>query len=159
MRCSKFSLIWMGYNIYDLRQLRKKSIGASGRSPSIVTGKETKQIITNLRLHPKLEKKDMSMLIQYINDMRKAFIEVSRVLKPGGRAIYVVGDNTIRGTHIKNSTIFFELAKLSGLKLCGRKYRALPTNRRYLPPPGKAKSVALDSRMHKEVILFFEKPL
>jgi len=49
--------------------------------------------------------------------------------------VYVLGENTIRGTYIRNSRIICEIAELCGLRLKERRVRNLPANRRYLPPP------------------------
>ncbi len=158
MRCSKFSLVWMGFNIKELRRIRADSIGALGNYDSTNNDKEIKRIISSLKLQPKLLKKDLGMLIRYIYDMRRAVDQVARVLVPGGKAVYVIGDNTIRGTRIRNSLILCKLAKLSGLNLLGKRFRMLPPNRRYLPPPEKVNANRFDGRMYREVILLFKKP-
>jgi hypothetical protein len=88
--------------------------------------------------------------------MGQAFAEVSRVLRSGGRAVYVVGDSTVRGTFISNSSIVTAAAEKHGLKL---EARTLPANRRYLPPPKRNSCTdALDGRMRREVVLVFDKP-
>jgi hypothetical protein len=80
------------------------------------------------------------------------------VLVPGGRAVYVIGENTVRGTYICNSAIVTEVADLAGLKLTARRSRPLPPNRRYLPPPIAARSSAsLDGRLRREIVLAFMK--
>jgi len=85
--------------------------------------------------------------------------EAARVLAPGGRAVYVVGENTLRGAFIRNSVILSGAAELAGLSLQGRHVRSLPPNRRYLPPPvAKEHPLGLDARMGREVVLTFAKP-
>ena len=84
--------------------------------------------------------------------------EAARVLCPGGRAVYVVGENTVRGTFIPNARIVSAVAELSGLQVESRRARALPANRRYLPPPTvRNSSEGLEGRMRREVILSFSK--
>jgi hypothetical protein len=87
--------------------------------------------------------------------MRSAVREVARVLSATAKAVYVVGENTIRGTFVRNSKIVSALAQLSGLKLTERRVRTLPANRRYLPPPSARSSDALNARMRREVVLTF----
>src|ERR1700692_4430690 len=70
-----------------------------------------------------------------ICSMHSAVEETARVLTPGGKAVYVVGENTVRGTFIPNAKIVSAVAELSGLKIENRRGRALPANRRYIPPP------------------------
>jgi len=87
-----------------------------------------------------------------------AFAEVTRVLRRGGKAVYVVGDSTVRGTFIRNSSIVATVAQEHGLRLRSRHSRALPANRRYLPPPKRNQSTAsMDARMRREVVLVFDK--
>ncbi len=58
--------------------------------------------------------------------MRIAISEVGRVLDKGGKAIYVVGEHSMRGTYIRNSIVVFQLADLAGLTLEKRSTRNLP---------------------------------
>src|SRR5207302_1446350 len=99
------------------------------------------------------------ILRRYIYDMKLAVAESARVLAPGGRAVYVVGENTIRGAFIRNSLIVLRAAELAGLALKEQHARSLPGNRRYLPPPlARKRPLALDARMGREVVLAFCKP-
>ena len=77
----------------------------------------------------KLERRHERILGKYIDDMRKAISEVGRVLAKGGRAVYVVGENTLRGTYIRTAAIVTKLAELAGLSLSERRIRTLPANR------------------------------
>ena len=158
MRCSKFSLIWMGHTIAELRDVRSHSVGSE-------VGKNTdsdgiaERIFRKLKLDPQLSNRHRAILARFIHDMRQAIDEVARVLVPGGKAVYVIGENTISGTYIRNSDIICALAKSAGLRFKGRKTRNLPPNRRYLPPPSrKTKAMHLDTRMRREVIIAFRKP-
>ncbi|HTC46594.1 MAG TPA: hypothetical protein VK722_04705 [Candidatus Aquilonibacter sp.] len=158
IRCSKFSLVWMGYRIPDLRDVRSESVGTESTS---TRGEDTEieRIIGSLRLKPALTKRDEALLAHYIHDMRRAIKEVTRVLAPGGKAVYVVGENTVRGTYIRNSRIICKIACLCGLRFKDRSWRNLPANRRYLPPPSAASgSAPMNARMRKEVVLAFAKP-
>lgn len=157
MRCSKFSLVWMGHTISALRQLRGHSIGSEKMS-EVEDDDDINAIVKELRIGSQFPARYLGMLRRYINDMREALGEVSRVLVPGGTAVYVVGENTVRDVYIRNSVIISSVAKLSGLVLKERRSRALPANRRYLPPAGNSGSSLLDLRMRREVVLAFRKP-
>jgi hypothetical protein len=159
IRCSKFSLVWMGYRIPALRLLRAESVGADLGDDSSSKDSEIISIIDGLKVRSQLPTRACAALAHYIADMRNAMHETARVLVPGGTAVYVIGENTVRGTFIRNSKIVSAVAELCGLKLKNRQTRTLPANRRYLPPPSRAKSSApLDTRMRQEVILKFRKP-
>jgi len=159
IRCSKFSLVWMGYRIPDLRELRGESVGTESVGHDSNNDPEIRAIVGGLKLSPQLSTRDEAVLTRYIADMRRAMREVARVLVPGGKAVYVMGENTIRGTYIRNSQIISATAGLCGLRLKERRVRNLPANRRYLPPPSsRGKSAAMDTRMRREVVMAFVKP-
>ena len=157
LRCSKFSLVWMGYNVSELRTIRGENIGAESASPEAVASQWVQMVITNLRLTPRLSARDHRLLCQYIWDMNQAISETARVLRSGAPAVYVVGDSTIRGTFIRNSRIVSVLAHRHGLSLVSRSSRRLPANRRYLPPPSDGDESALATRMRREVVMEFRK--
>lgn len=158
IRCSKFSLVWMGYSIATLRDFRAGSVGTEAGNKSSLEDPLIAEIIKNERLHPTLSARDQAVLGRYIEDMRASIREVVRVLVPDGKAVYVVGENTIRGTYIRNAQIVTALFEASGCQLIERRTRNLPANRRYLPPPSRQTgSAALDARMRREVVLAFQK--
>ena len=158
MRCSKFSLVWMGYTIRKLREIRGESVGTEIVSQEAKEAEWVKTLIKKLRLRPALPVRSHALLSQYVWDMGRALTEVSRVLKPGGKAVYVVGDSTINGTFVRNSSIIAATARSQGLSLTSRQARALPENRRYMPPPQKdGGGTSMNGRMRREVVLVFEK--
>lgn len=157
LRCSKFSLVWMGYTVGKLRSLRSTSVGTEVGLDAR-DDKEIQKILSDLELQPKLQARQEAMLARYIYDMRLAIGETSRVLAAGGKGVYVVGENTIRGTFIRNAMIVERVASITGLRCTARRSRKLPANRRYLPPPSKQTVTAtLDNRLRREVILTFRK--
>jgi SAM-dependent methyltransferase len=159
IRCSKFSLVWMGYTISELTGIRTESVGTESSSPDASEKESIRRIIAELRLSPKLSARHEGILAHYIDDMHNSVEEVSRVLSIGGKAVYVVGENTVRGTFIPNAKIVSAVAEVAGLKAQGRRARGLPANRRYLPPPTLINAPeALGGRMRREVILSFSKP-
>jgi hypothetical protein len=156
LRCSKFSLVWMGYSISGLRALRSTSIGTeAGGGES--DDPDVRKILEYLNLRPVLGARHSAILGRYVKDMRKAVAEVARVLRPGGHAVYVVGENTLRGTYVRNAKIVQAVGEIAGLRLTRRTARALPANRRYMPPPSDRSGAAMSARMRREIVLTFEK--
>lgn len=156
MRCSKFSLVWMGYSVAELRDIRAESVGTEASSAEAFEAPWVRALIKQLGLTPELSTRGQRLLAQYVWDMERAMSEVSRVLRKGGRAVFVVGDSTVRGTFVSNSSIVVAVAERRGLQLRARQSRNLPANRRYLPPP-KRNGSDLDGRMRREVVLEFNK--
>lgn len=157
IRCSKFSLVWMGYSVGDLRLLRGRSVGAEVGAATNTGTSSIEELLKSLKLRPQLRNRERSILTHYIQDLKRAIDEVERVLAPGGVAVFVVGENTVRGTFIPNSKIIEAVAASAGLRYLKKRARSLPANRRYLPPPDKS-SANLDNRMRREVVITFAKP-
>lgn len=157
LRGHKFSLVWMGHKISDLRSLRAGSIGtevsAGGDEKSRVIGEVLKRMGDTDGLSGRFR----GMLARYVADMSAVLREVVRVLAPHGRAVLVVGDSTIRGVYVRNSRAIAYLAERCGLALKDLRRRAIPDNRRYLPPPSSASEKGLHRRMRTEVVLTFSK--
>ena len=154
MRCSKFSLVWMGYTVDELPDIRAKSVGTEASIKEAVNAPWVKALIRQLGLKPALSSRNQGLLATYVWDMSQALSEVSRVLRRGGRAVYVVGDSTSKGTFIRNSAIVSTVAQQHGLSLVFRQSRALPANRRYMPPPKRGVSGAtMDGRIRYEVVV------
>jgi hypothetical protein len=156
IRCSKFSLVWMGHNIGDLRDVRTNSVGTEAGDQSLDADSEIKSIVGGLDLRPGLQQRHERILAKYVHDMRGTISEVGRVLSTTGKAVYVVGENTLRGTYIRTSIIVTKLAELAGLSLKEQRTRTLPANRRYMPPPSSAQGT-MDARMRREVVMTFVK--
>ena len=157
LRCSKFSLVWMGYSVGELRRLRSTTVGTEVGLDAR-DDQEIQRIMADLKLQPQLQARQEAMLIRYINDMQRAVAEISRVLVADGKAVYVVGENTVRGTFIRNALIVKAVASAAGLSCTARRSRELPANRRYLPPPShQSETATLGNRLRREVILTFRK--
>ena len=159
LRCSKFSLVWMGYTIEQLRQIRTDSVGTEAASAEALDTPWIQKLIKQLRISPTLSPRNHALLCTYAWDMSRAVAEVSRVLKRGGRAVYVVGDSLVKGSYVRNSALVSAVASQHGLTLQSRQSRTLPANRRYLPPPvlNGPKNAMMNGRMRREVVVVFRK--
>ena len=157
LRCSKFSLVWMGYSVNELRSLRSTIVGTE-KGIDARDDDEVQKILSELKLQPKLQKKQEAMLARYIHDMQCAVRETCRILVRDGKAVYVIGENTVHGTFIRNAMILEAIANSVGLRCTAKHTRELPANRRYLPTPSEQmKSAPFGNRLRREVILTFRK--
>jgi len=158
LRGHKLSLVWMGHQIAELRNLRSTNIGSEkSRQPrGIDHYRNTAERV--VQKYSELPKRSQAMLSQYFQDMDCVLAEISRILKRRGKAVIVVGNSTIRGVFVSTSRVLTHLARANGMQLLSARKRDLKESKRYLPPPGNATSgVTLRSRMNEEVILTFQK--
>lgn len=155
IRGHKFSLVWMDYSIERLRKIRSSNIGT-----------EHSLLATNLDEHTSILSKicDLStlkpqycnMVVRYLHDMGTTLTECRRVIRDNGKAIFVIGNSALHGTHIRNSEALTLLALNRGFRIESTISRPIPESRRYLPPPDSiASGDKMKNRMREEVILTF----
>jgi hypothetical protein len=152
MRCNKFSLIWMGHQISELRRLRSQNIGTE--VSEVENTEWLSDVASAAGAINELPQRDRRMFVRYVTDMNAVIGEIARVLAPSGRCVLVIGDCTMRGVFIKNSAVLKRLGKHHGLRVVSTIARQLPANRRYLPPPSSKEAGAnFQSRMREEIVL------
>lgn len=153
MRGHRMSLIWLGYTLESLRSARGNAIGTE-RGLDCDGGERVARLKSKAGELSLLPRRYQNMVTRYVIDVDGFVSESNRVLRPGGRATFVVGDSCLRGVYVRNSEIVASAAIENGLRLVRRYERKLPTRSRYLPTSGSA----LEKRMRAETILCFEKP-
>ncbi len=63
----------------------------------------------------RLDKNMAKEIEAFFIDMQDCFDEAFRILKPGGRCCYVIGNTRLRGIDILNAEVFAESMQNSGL--------------------------------------------
>ena len=153
MRAHKFSLIWMGYTIPQLRKIRSGSIGSENSFPEL-PGHEHHLAIANKTCKGRaLGSKVKRYLLRYISDCEKAITAMRGMLKPEGKLVMVVANSNQRGTRILNSKIISMLAGQAGFRLSNEAKRAISSRARYLPIRNAGSQIA--NRMKTESVLQF----
>lgn len=152
LRGHRMSLVWLGHQMGQLREIRGTSVGSERGLRSEAA--ELSHVVPD---YPDLPNREKAMLLRYGRDCIDYLAEVARVLVPGGEAVLVVGDSTLKGVFIENSSVVESAAAQAGLELQERSVRELPAGSRYLPPPTSATS-SLSKRMKTEVVLRLAKP-
>ena len=154
LRCSKFSLVWMGHTVDELRKLRAANIGTEVARGVGLLAPPIPEVLAALEPLDALPERWKGVLGRYVQDMDTVVAEMARVLKPGGEAVLVVGDSTVRGVFIRNSVALLTLAARHGMTTLSTTRRELPPSRRYLPPPStKSAGDRFSGRMREEVVL------
>jgi hypothetical protein len=97
LRCHKFSLVWMGHSIQELRGLRAANVGSEVGAP-VSADADVESIVGDMITERELPPRYRSMLRRYVIDMGAVLSEIARVLVPRGKATLVVGESTLRGS-------------------------------------------------------------
>ena len=155
MRGHRLSLIWLGYRLADLRQIRASSIGAERGSDNSNAARLFEDIQQSMCDVGRLPTRSAGIVLRYAEDVYRFVSELARVLRPNGPAILVVGNSCLKGTFIRNSDGVVRGASMVGLKLIRRIERDLPARHRYLPMPRSSGS-PLGKRMRTETVLTFK---
>ena len=154
LRGHKFSLVWMGHGVGELRRVRAGNIGTEVSANADLENPAITRALGRMGELDRLPPRQRKWLARYVGDMDRAIGELARVLVRGGRAVLVVGDSTMRGVYVRNSAGLATLAERHGFEVARRRRRNLPPNRRYLPPPSSRESgPMLQSRLRTEVLL------
>ena len=153
LRGHRLALIWFGYEMSDLREVRGEAIGAEqgAGADEIDVEKFLKRAATST-----FAKRQMGWIRRYIHDMDAVFEKLAIAVLPGGTVLIVVGNSFIRGTVVDNAGIVVSSAEKAGLTLIRRRDREIPARRRYLPPPSGGSTLA--QRMRSETVLEFAAP-
>jgi DNA modification methylase len=155
LRCHKFSLIWMGHRLAELRELRGTMIG-SERGLFSLDG--LPEVVEDRLTRSNEESRQVALVRRYLSDMGKLLAEIGRVLRPGGLAVLVVGPTMLNARKSDAADIFAELCHAPSLYLVGSASRMLDITRRSLPPPQTARQTNdLHKRMRREIVLALRK--
>ena len=155
LRAHKFSLVWMGYSLGQLRELRGTMMGTErglwsldGLPPGLEERLE----------HVLEEERERANRRRYLSDLAKVLAEIARVLRPGGLAVLAVGPTIISSKRTDAADVVAALGERVDLRVVGDVARQLRAAHRSLPPPrAAAKSSPLSYRMRREVIVALRK--
>ena len=148
LRGHRLSLVWLGYQLSGLRMIRSGSVGAE-RGPDAHQGNVDEIVATMGRIED-LPARHEGMIRRYAHDVNCIVREVSRVLRPGGYATFVVGNSCLKDVFVSNSGAIGSSAALNGLTIREEFERELPRGQRYLPI---TEDGTLGKRIRTETIL------
>ena len=121
----QLSTIWLNF-AEDLKKYRGKFIGTAYKemSKSRNFSKIAEEITYNM------SSKDTRMAVeigQFFFDMQEVFNESYRILKPGGRCCFVIGNTKLVGVEILNAEVFTESLQIAGMKIDDIVKREIPS--------------------------------
>jgi len=148
LRGHRLALVWLGFNIEEIKRIRSSSIGSERAGAGEFDINRYIAADEGAGLLPAVQ---LGWIHRYYADAQAMMREFSRVCRPGGTVVLVVGDSYLRGCRVANAAIFEDLMTLFGIETVRRIQREIPAGRRYLPPPAGAS--ALSARMRTEVVL------
>jgi SAM-dependent methyltransferase len=158
MRGHRFALVWLGHRLCDLRTVRAEAIGAERMASANADHTLARSLAEDMGPLDLLTNAQRRMVDRYVLDIYAMVSEMHRVVKPGGKAVLVVGNSCLKQVFVRNSQAVKGAAVRSGFELVKSVERDLPPSRRYLPPPSDQKVSDLENRMRTETILTFVRP-
>lgn len=158
IRGHRMSLVWLGYRVDELRDIRARSIG-SERAPQPGADLALAELlVSSLGPLESLPNDVRRMIDRYVLDLLGMMSELRRVLRSGGKAILVIGNSTLRGVFVRNAEVVAAIAERIGFEPVRETEHELPPSRRYLPPPRGAGYSSLERRMRTETLLSYMRP-
>ncbi len=102
----QLTALWLEYT-ENLPEFRKRFIGTTykERKELKLNSKIAKEIVAQLS---EKRKKTANEVENYFGEMNQVFIEMSRILKIGGRTCIVIGNTSLKGVEILNAEVFNE---------------------------------------------------
>jgi len=157
MRAHKFTLVWWGYPVKTLSDLRREYIGGEALQGVALEPLPAEAQDAVARIAAADARKGR-ILHRYFSEMRRTLQEMARVLRPGGIAVLVVGDATMRGISTQTPQSLAAIGQQVGLEWVGTGIRHLDRDRRMMPARRASQTTsAIEQRMHREFVLGFLK--
>ena len=157
MRAHKFSLVWLGYDINELSDIRSEYIGGESTS-GYAFDKMPEQVQKKIADLREIDQKRAQVLHRYFTEMNKILWEMHRVLKPNTPAILVVGNSNLKGVNTELQKCLPEIGKQIGFEIPSIGVRNLDRNKRMMPAGFDIDNTSqIEKRMHLEYVIPFYK--
>ena len=153
MRAHKFSLVWLGWKIEELTNIRAHCLGHDAKAERDWPDLPAQCEDTIHRLST-VDKHKAAALRRYFGEMSGVLAEMRRVLKPGKAAIVVVGSSTLRGIDVGTHKGLAAVATSVGFQLAHIGVRRLDRDKRMMPARwGNGGKSQIEQRMHQEHVI------
>ena len=158
MRAHKFSLVWLGWSVTDLTDLRGRYLGhdAMSRTASRELPDQCEKTLSELS---RRDERKASVLRRYFSEMASVIAEMQRVLRSGRAGVMVVGTSVLRSLDVETHKGLAAIGEAQGLNLAGIGVRRLDRDKRMMPARwGNKRASQIEERMHDEYVIGFVKP-
>jgi DNA modification methylase len=156
LRGHRLSLVWLGLTIPQIRKIRGSSVGSEASQYRQISASNI--AVTAEYPISALPQRQVSMITRYSDDLVQLAERAFKILRPGGTATYVVGDNFLSGVHLSNSSALKKALELSGFEISDTTVRDIPARHRYLPVKVLAEN-SLSKRMAQEIVIHARRPI
>jgi hypothetical protein len=156
MRAHKFSLVWFGYKITDLKQIRKTYLGSESTSNFQFIDLPGYSNFKVIQLKKINEKKGRA-LHRYYSEISEVTKEMYRVLKHGTACVIIVASSVLSGLDVETHLCLAEIGQTHGFELVHIGKRNIDRNKRMLPTSNNKTHSQIETRMHNEYVLGFWK--
>ncbi|MEA9581617.1 hypothetical protein VC218_22840 [Xanthomonas nasturtii] len=154
LRGHKLALIWLGYTIPKLREIRSGGIGTersgSTRHHRVLDHPALSRLVPGI---DNLPVRQRSIVNKYAYDAEEMLAQMHKVISSNGLLVLVLADSVVRGVEVPSSKIFSGIANGMGFKTVEKITREIPSTRRYLPIAGEISPLA--KRMRYESVETF----
>ena len=153
MRAHKFSLVWFGWKVEELAQLRSRYLGhESMRGPEYADlPEQCERTLAKLAEH---DARKAMVLRRYFGEMSAVLEEMRRVLKIGRAAVVVVGTSVLRSVDVETHKGIASIGESVGFDLVGMGVRKLDRDRRMMPARWSRQNQSqIEMRMHQEYVI------
>lgn len=157
LRAHKFSLVWFGYSLQDITDIRNNFIGNnSSRGKILVT--LPKKCLSVINAVQKADGQKGMSLHSYYSEMYAVIKEMFRLIKNNKTVVIVVASSIIKGVDTLTHECLTDIGKEIGFKLIGINRRELDRDRRMMPTRWKRnENSQIETRMHEEHVIIFQK--
>ena len=154
-RAHRLSVCWMNGRAPEAVASRKQYIGIRYVGPE--GGKEwfdERRALRRLVPTPIRSNGRLAKLAGFFADLEAATAQMWRVLRPGGHAVVVIADNTVKGYRVRAHAALAEIAKQAGFEVVIRHPREIDTVRRRFP----VGTFGFDGPMTHEHVVVLRRP-
>ena len=153
---SRLSLQWLGFNGESL-DIDNRSLGGRLDIDNLHLGYSSPNLRYAIDLISRVDNKRAREVLAFYIDLKKCFVELSRVVKKGGFLCMVVGNRTVKGIQLPTDEIVADFGEQAGFRHIETFIRKIPNKRMPSKNSPTNKIGVLGSTMTEEYIVIMEK--